>query len=118
MRAEFGLVRRHVHVHGAIALASLTREAKIERIFNSVAGPPILYRPPVEHLKQESGSPARGVFFLVCRKIARTHHLVLAVMPPAFAHSDTALGGAVKPTFLWIRKECLQFWRLVARAKS
>src|SRR5690606_34245331 len=53
VREELGLVRRDVHVHRAVALASLAREAEVERFLDLLALPAIPDRLTLKHLEEE-----------------------------------------------------------------
>src|SRR3954471_18069624 len=70
---ELRLVRRHVHVDGALALASLAREAEIERLLHCLALPSVLERRAFEHLEQQVRPASRRVHLFPGRAIARTH---------------------------------------------
>ena len=88
MSEELRLVRRHVDVDGAVALASLAGEAEIERLVHGVAPPAVAERVPLHHLEEEARAAARRVLLLARHHEARAHRA--RVEPPAFADADAA----------------------------
>src|SRR5262249_61646415 len=88
MRAELGLVGRHVDVHRAVALAALAAEAEVERLLDRRALPAVGDRAAVQHLEQQPRAAARRIALLAARHVARAHHAVLAVAAAARADAD------------------------------
>src|SRR5207237_3816449 len=95
MRAELGLVGRHVDINRAIVLAALAGEAEIERLLDRVALPAVLQWPAMHHLEQQVRAAARRMLLLARRDIAWAHDTIFGVMPAAFADPDAAQRGAV-----------------------
>src|SRR5438067_499268 len=95
MRAELGLVGRHVDIDGAIVLAACAGQAEVERLLDRAALPAVLERSAMHHLEQQVRAAARRVLLLARRQVARAHDAVLGVMPAAFADPDTAYCGPV-----------------------
>src|SRR5690606_22473986 len=88
VREELGLVRRDVHVHRAVALASLAREAEVERFLDLLALPAIPDRLTLKHLEEEVRAAAGRVLLLAEHHEARAHRP--AVQAPALADADAA----------------------------
>ena len=86
VRQELGFVRRHVHVHRTIALASLAGEAQIERVENLFALPAVADHVAVHHLEKQAGAAARGMFFFHRGAVTRAHGALF--LTPAFADAD------------------------------
>src|SRR5947207_11597947 len=95
MRAELGLVGRHVDIDGAIVLAAFAGKAEVERLLDRAALPAVLERSAMHHLEQQVRAAARRVLLLARRQVARAHDAVLGVMPAAFADPDAAYCGPV-----------------------
>ena len=91
VRKELRLVGSHVDPNGALALAGLARETKIEGSAHVVVSPAIAVPAP-KHLVKEMGAPARGVLLLAQNHEARAHGP--AVQAAALAHADASFGGA------------------------
>src|SRR5205085_6748274 len=104
MRAELGLVGRHIDIDRAIVLAALAGEAEIERLLDRIALPSVLERPALHHLEQQVRAAARRVLLFARRQVARAHDTILGVMPAAFADADATDRGAVPAALARERK--------------
>ena len=90
---ELGLVRGHVHVHGAVAATPLAGQAQVERLEHVLRPPAVGHGGvgvPVEHLEQQPRPAAGGVLLLAGGTVARAHHPPLAVRGVALAHPHAA----------------------------
>ena len=56
---ELGLVRGHVHVDRALALAALARQAEVERVVDLLAAPAVGDGLAAQHLEEDPRAPAR-----------------------------------------------------------
>src|SRR5947209_4406322 len=90
MRQELRLVRRHIDVHGTLALASLAGETEIKCVFDVLVSPPALQWIALEHLEKQVCASAGRVCFFPRGPVARTHRP--ALMASAFANTDAAKG--------------------------
>src|SRR5690606_14383118 len=70
---ELGLVRGDVDAHRALALAPLAGQAEVEGLLHLLALPPVGDRLALEHLEEEVGPAAGGVFLLLQHHEARAH---------------------------------------------
>src|SRR5690348_16088014 len=77
VRQELGLVRRHIDVYGAVALAAFARETEIERLLHVVVPPHPGHGVTFEHFPEQMGAAARRVLFLAGDLEARTHRPVI-----------------------------------------
>ena len=87
VRQELGLVRSHVHVHGAFAFAAFAREAQVERLFHMFVAPAAGERIALQHLEQHPCAAACRVLLLARDTIAGAHRA--ALLSPALADADT-----------------------------
>src|SRR5919109_706923 len=97
VREKFRLVGRHIDVDRTIALAPFAGKAKIERLLDRFALPAAYYI-ALQHLEQQAGAPAGGVFFFPRYHEARTHGAL--VHAPAFADTDAAQRGVSEATVI------------------
>src|SRR6185312_264860 len=103
MRQKFGLVGRHVDVDRAISLAAFAGQTQIQRLFDMLVAPAVFEWLSLEHFKEQTRPPTRGVGFFVCDHIAGTHGP--ASRAAALAYTDTAQARSGKTaTVLWILK--------------
>src|SRR6185312_4252974 len=86
VRQKFRLVRGHVDVHRTIALATLARQAQVERLAYRIAAPAVRDRFAAQHLEQHARTAARGMLLFARGLIARAHGA--AVLAPAVADAD------------------------------
>ena len=77
VREELGLVGGHVDVHRALGLASLARQAEVERLADRLALPALLHRVALEHLEEQVRPAAGRVHLLLGDHVARAHRPVL-----------------------------------------
>src|SRR5215217_482422 len=90
MREELGLVRRHIHMHRAIGLATFAGEAKIKRLLHVFVAPPAFHKfLVIQHFPEQSSATSRGMFFLAGHHVTRAHGPNL--VPAARAYTDAAL---------------------------
>ena len=92
MAEKLRLVRRHVHVDRAIALAALAGEAQVERVLHFLALPAVVDDFAVHHLEQHARAAARGILFLARHHVGGAHRS--AAFAPAGADADAAQRGA------------------------
>jgi len=87
VREELGFVGCDIYAHRAIAFASLAGEAEIERLFDFFTAPAVANDFTLSHLPEQVGAAAGGVFFVVCRAVAGTHHATFFAAAFADAHA-------------------------------
>src|SRR6185437_16147286 len=85
MSEKLGLVRRHVDVDGAIALASLASQAKIQGLSDLLAVPAVLDHLAPEHFVKKMGPSASGILLLARDHETRAHGPF--IQPPALSDS-------------------------------
>ena len=116
MRQELRLVRRHVGMRRAIALATLASQAQVEGFAHFIALPLIGDHFAAQHFGQQARAAARGVALFAGDAIARAHGATFR--STTLAHADTAFHLARKALTL-ARQECHargEGHRLVIRA--
>jgi hypothetical protein len=118
VRAELGLVGRHVDIDRAVALAALAAEAQIERVLDRVVAPIARDGAAMHHLEQEVRAAARRMLLLACCEVARAHDAVFGVVPAAFADADATDRGALPIAFGWKGEAGLEARRAVFRAEA
>ncbi|PSK58166.1 hypothetical protein B0E53_06977 [Micromonospora sp. MH33] len=88
---ELGLVGGHVHVHRAVRLAALARQAQVERVPHRLGTPAVADRAapggPVEHLEQQAGPAAGGVLLLPRDHVGGAHDTAGVAAALADAHA-------------------------------
>ena len=84
---ELGLIGGHVHVDRALALATLARKAKVERLLHAPVAPAVAQRFALQHLEEQVRSAARGMHLLQGHHVARAHGAVLVLAALANAHA-------------------------------
>src|SRR5262249_34700806 len=98
VREEFGLVRCHVDVDGAIALASLAGEAQIKCVEDFPAFESVADHIAMHHLEKKMCATASRVFFFHRRPVARAHRAFF--LTPALADAYAAHCGVRKAPFV------------------
>src|SRR5690606_13964506 len=94
MRQEFGLVRGHVGMGGAVAAATVARQTGIQRFFDLFTVPAVLYNVALQHFPKQARAPTRGKAFVLGGAIARAHGA--ALLAAATAHAYAAFDGTLK----------------------
>jgi hypothetical protein len=91
MGQELCFVGRYVNIHWTIALATLARKTKIERILDVLIMPAILEDLAARHLERQPGTTARAVHFLARGVEAWAHDT--AVHCAALPNAEAPLRG-------------------------
>ena len=99
VRQKLGLVRRHVDVDRAVALASLAGEAQIECVFDRLVAPACRNLLTFEHLEEQTGPASRGVLLLARGHEARAHGATFHA--PALSDSNAAQHRAIETAFIF-----------------
>ncbi len=87
MRHKLSFVGRHVHMHGALSLAALASQAKIESILYILVSPSVLYDLALEHFEQQARTAAGRISFFPRDHVAGAHRLMMLLPAIANAHA-------------------------------
>ena len=95
VREKLRLVGRHVHVDRTVIATAFAGQAQIESVAHLGGLPAVGDDVTFEHLEQQTGTAARGVFLLTGGAIARAHDP--GFVAAALADTDAAVGGDAEP---------------------
>ena len=119
VRQELRLVRGHVHVHRAVALAALAHQAQVQRVGDLGAAPAVGDRLAAQHLEQQPGPAPRRMLLLAGHLVARAHHRAAGLGAAALPHAGTAQRGAGEGTLVVAeREERVRLGRCVGRSEA
>src|SRR6476646_9161871 len=93
VREKFGLVGRHIDVHGTVAFAAFASQAEVKRFFDVLVAPAFSDDGAMQHLPEMMGAAARGVPLFMSEHEAGTHGVPvsgLGIFSAAFANADAA----------------------------
>src|SRR5579864_5294816 len=116
MGKKFRFVGGHVHIQGALALASLASQAEVKSFLNMIVLPAAFQRISLQHLKKKMSAAASGVHLFPRRHVTGTHGPLLVFA--ALSHADAAGCGPRKISILFRKEEMgFDFARIVVRAR-